>query len=48
MSESLAARYRADQTRRDNVPCSKCGGDRLRPTFTKNPCHTITPTKEAK
>ncbi|WP_406245830.1 hypothetical protein ACI7YT_12380 [Microbacterium sp. M] len=35
-----AAYYRAEQRDRDNEPCEKCGGDRLRTDFTgANRCH---------
>lgn len=37
---------RAEQRDRDNQPCDKCGGDRLRPDFTQSGrCHA-TPSRE--
>ena len=35
-----AARLRREQRERDNLPCPKCGGDRLRSDFTgSDRCH---------
>lgn len=45
LAQAIAAAFaRAEQRDLDNLPCSKCGGDRLRTDFTgSGRCHAPRP-----